>query len=63
MPDGFFQLNIVDVLQDSDSAEAQGILATPTLVFRSALSSFRVVGDYQASELLFRILPTSDRIM
>jgi circadian clock protein KaiB len=63
MPAGFCELRIVDVLRDSESAEQEGILATPTLVLRSSSSTVRVVGDYQASELLFRILPTSDCIM
>lgn len=43
--DGDFDLVIVDVVEDPDEAEAQQIMATPTLVKRLPEPARRVTGD------------------
>lgn len=43
--DGDFELVIVDVMEDPDEAEAQQIMATPTLVKSMPAPERRVTGD------------------
>jgi circadian clock protein KaiB len=42
---GRYELSIVDVQRDPDSAERERILTTPTLIKRSPVPSRRVTGD------------------
>lgn len=43
--DGDFELTIIDVIEDPDEAEAQQIMATPTLIKRRPEPARRVTGD------------------
>jgi circadian clock protein KaiB len=47
---GQYELEIVDVVQHPERAEQDRILATPTLIKRSPVPVFRVVGDMSLTE-------------
>jgi len=63
LPSGRWKLDVVDVLSDSEQAQAEGILATPTLLCHAPYADFRVVGKFQAADLLLRLFSASDQIM
>lgn len=48
--DGRYQLEIVDVLEDPDAAEAEKVLATPTLIKQLPPPLRRVIGDLSNKE-------------
>jgi circadian clock protein KaiB len=43
---GSYELTVVDILEEPHQAEAQGILATPTLIKRAPSPERRVIGDF-----------------
>ncbi len=58
MPDGYCQLEIVDVSDNPDVAEADSIMATPTLIRMSPLPALRLVGDVSDQPSLARLTET-----
>jgi circadian clock protein KaiB len=48
--DGRYELEIIDVLEDPDAAEAEKVLATPTLIKRLPPPLRRVIGDLSDKE-------------
>ncbi len=59
-----YTLEVVDILEQPDRAEASGILATPTLIKRLPLPQRKIIGDLsQRAEVLvgLDILPYSTR--
>ncbi len=56
LPADFLSMEIVDVLEDPDSAENNRVLATPTLIRMSPLPMIRVVGDVESVDRLMQLL-------
>ncbi|MFO7956413.1 MAG: circadian clock KaiB family protein [Candidatus Brocadiia bacterium] len=54
-----YELDIVDVLQEPEKAEAAHILATPTLVIEEPSPARRVVGDFSDQTQLRGVLGAS----
>lgn len=54
---GKCELQIVDILENLEAAEAANIIATPTLIRRSPLPVRRIVGDLSMTET---VLDTMD---
>jgi circadian clock protein KaiB len=50
---GEFELDVIDVLEHPQSAEAEKILATPTLIREFPRPSRRIVGDLSETEKVF----------
>jgi circadian clock protein KaiB len=51
-----YELDIVDVLQDPETAEKERIIATPTLIKYQPLPVKRIIGDLSnIQEVLFQI--------
>ncbi len=59
-PADFIHLEIVDVLERPDAAEADHILATPTLQRVFPLPPIQLVGDLSDREMLRRLLESPD---
>lgn len=49
-------IQVIDVLERPDLAEAQGILATPTLIQRHPLPERWLIGDLSETEQLWQAL-------
>lgn len=47
---GRYSLEVVDVREDPERAEAERILATPTLIKRSPVPVHRIIGDMSDTE-------------
>lgn len=45
-----FELEIIDILKDPERAEAEHILATPTLVLQQPHKGRRIVGDLSVTD-------------
>ena len=60
---GRYRLEVVDVLAEPDRAEADHVLATPTLLRVAPGPRHRILGDLSDLDLLVRALsvPTADR--
>ena len=56
LPDNYISSEVIDVLQDPDSAEADRVLATPTLIRLSPLPAIRLVGDLESVDRLLQLL-------
>ncbi|MBS1824577.1 MAG: circadian clock protein KaiB [Acidobacteria bacterium] len=56
LPPDFLSAEVIDVLQSPDSAEADRVLATPTLIRLSPLPVIRLVGDLESVERLMQLL-------
>ncbi len=53
---GEYVLNIIDVLDDPQCAEAEKIIATPTLIQRAPLAGRRVIGVVSDHEAMLQAL-------
>lgn len=53
---GNFVLDVVDILDDPESAEKYDIIATPTLIKSVPPPSKRFVGDFSNGEKVLRLL-------
>jgi circadian clock protein KaiB len=51
-----YDLSVVDVLENPEEAEADRILATPTLLRRGAYGATRIIGDLSDSERVIALL-------
>ncbi len=47
---GRYQVQVIDVLEQPDDAEAQKILATPTVIRQSPPPCLRIIGDLSNAE-------------
>lgn len=56
LPPDFLSAEVIDVLQNPDSAEADRVLATPTLIRLSPLPVIRLVGDLESVDRLMQLL-------
>jgi circadian clock protein KaiB len=57
---GDCQLEIIDVLEHPDAAEAANIVATPTLIKRAPAPVRRIVGDLSVAEAVLDGLNVND---
>lgn len=53
---GGYQLEVIDVLENPDAAEAANIVATPTLIRQAPLPQQRIVGNLSVTESVLRAL-------
>jgi circadian clock protein KaiB len=51
-----FDMLVIDVLENPDQAEAERILATPTLLATSEQGTTRIIGDLSNTEEVLRII-------
>ncbi|MBL8173392.1 MAG: circadian clock KaiB family protein [Bryobacterales bacterium] len=56
LPPDYLSAEIIDVLQNPDFAEADRVLATPTLIRLSPLPMIRLVGDLESVDRLMQLL-------
>ncbi len=56
MPQGFCNLEVVDVIANPEKAEADGVMATPTLIRVGPLPAIRLVGDLTHLPSLQRLI-------
>ncbi|MDX1979123.1 MAG: circadian clock KaiB family protein [Bryobacteraceae bacterium] len=56
LPDGYLRTEIVNVLDDPCRAEADRVIATPTLIRLFPLPAVRLVGDFESPERLMKLL-------
>lgn len=56
LPPDYLSAEIIDVLLDPDHAEADRVLATPTLIRLSPLPMIRLVGDLESVDRLMQLL-------
>lgn len=57
------ELEIIDVLEQPDKAEADKILATPTLIRQTPGPPRRLVGDLAETERIIQLLGLKDRVV
>jgi circadian clock protein KaiB len=57
---GDYELEVIDVLEHPEAAEAANILATPTLVKRAPTPVRRIVGDLSQTQAVLKCLDIHD---
>ncbi|MFO8064784.1 MAG: circadian clock KaiB family protein [Spirochaetia bacterium] len=53
---GEFDLSVIDVLENPEQAEAERILATPTLVRTTEHGAIRIIGDLSNTKEVLKLL-------
>lgn len=54
--EGNYTLEVIDVLKDTDRANADNILATPALIKAKPSPSIRIIGDISDSEAVLKCI-------
>ncbi len=54
-----FDIVVIDVLENPDQAEEDKILATPTLIYSTEVSSNRIIGDISNLKEVMKLLDLS----
>jgi circadian clock protein KaiB len=56
LPKGFLRTEVINVLDDPERADADRVVATPTLIRVLPLPAIRLVGDFESAERLMFLL-------